>query len=252
MSKLPLMKRSSRVLAIASLALTGCWGGSSSCPHGDCGGGYSYGAGSGIATCVDWDSYDDDWHRRHCGDPYWVWCNAPDASPNAASDATSGNRGGSSEADAGATGSATSSGSNAGSDGGGSGGNTGSETGSGDGGVSQSIVDGGTTADAGVSTAAMDGGGEGAAPGDEATVAGGGDAAAGDSAISESSPACTGDVCICQRDDDCPTTEVCDHTTATCVAPPPTCSALTTEVGCTGRSDCSPQLRRGQLHVCEL
>jgi hypothetical protein len=212
------MKRSGRVLAIASLALTGCWDGSSSCPYGECSDyGYSQGAGPGNATCIDWNSYDDDWHRRHCGESHWVWCNAPDASAYAASGAPSGSSGESSGTGEGSSGTATSSGSTAGSREGGPGGNAGSGTGSGAGGGSQSIDGGG---------AATDGSG------------GGADAA--DGASSEGSAPCTSDVCICQRDDDCPAAEVCDHTTATCVAPPAACSALTTEAECTTRADCSP------------
>jgi hypothetical protein len=231
MSELKPMKRSGRVLAIASLALTGCWDGSSSCPYGECNGygyGDSYGAWSGDAACVDWNSYDDNWHRRHCGESYWVWCNAPDASSYAASGATSGSSQGSSGTGEGSLGSATSSGSTAGAGGGGPGGNAGSGAGSGAGG-------GGADTDGGGGAAAADGSG-GAATNDGSV----GGAAAGDDANSEGSAACTNDVCICQRDDDCPATEVCDHTTATCVAPPPACSALTTEAVCTTRADCSP------------
>jgi hypothetical protein len=228
MSEVRLTKRSSRVLAIASLALTGCWDGSSSCPNGECNGhSYSYGAGPGEATCVDWYSYDNDWHRRHCSESTWVWCNAPDASSYAASDAASGSGEASSATDEGGSSSATNFDSPADSGEGGPGGDASSGAGWDAGGSSQSIDDSG---------AATDGSGGVV----ETEREGGTDAAAGDGPISEGSAACTSDVCICQRDDDCPGTEVCDHTSATCVAPPPACSALTTEAACTGRADCSP------------
>src|SRR5271156_4312500 len=32
--------------------------------------------------CTDWYAYDADWHRRHCDDPGYVWCNAPDVGGN--------------------------------------------------------------------------------------------------------------------------------------------------------------------------
>jgi hypothetical protein len=49
---------------------------------------------------------------------------------------------------------------------------------------------------------------------------------------------CTGGVCVCQRDDDCPASQVCDHTTGTCGAPPPTCPQITMEAECVARADC--------------
>src|SRR5579872_5916412 len=65
--------RSAAVVSPSLLFLAGCSG---YCDTG--GGGYVVGVSEPTQPrCVDWYAYDDDWHRRHCDDPGYVWCNAP-------------------------------------------------------------------------------------------------------------------------------------------------------------------------------
>jgi hypothetical protein len=63
---------------------------------------------------------------------------------------------------------------------------------------------------------------------------------AGDACVAGACQPCAGGVCVCLRDDDCAASQVCDHTAGTCTAPPPACTALTTEADCTARADCTP------------
>jgi hypothetical protein len=63
---------------------------------------------------------------------------------------------------------------------------------------------------------------------------------AGNDCVAGSCQPCVGGVCECQRDDDCPANQICDHTAGSCAQPPPACTALTTETACVARADCTP------------
>jgi hypothetical protein len=62
----------------------------------------------------------------------------------------------------------------------------------------------------------------------------------GTSCVTGSCQACAGGVCACQRDDDCSSSQVCNHDMGACTTPPPACTALTTEAACSTRVDCAP------------
>jgi hypothetical protein len=207
--------RSATLLSPGLLCLAGCY-----CDTGT-GGGYGVTvSGSASANgCIDWYTYDDDWHRRHCNDPGYVWCNAPNgglgATPSYDSGVTSGET-----VDSGATSSAMPDGALPTADSGSGGQASDSGSAAADGGA-------GSTGDAG----------DGAVLGACTTSA---SCAVGSSCVGGSCQPCSGGVCVCQRDDDCSASQICDHTTSVCVAPPPACTALTTEAACTARADCSP------------
>jgi hypothetical protein len=63
---------------------------------------------------------------------------------------------------------------------------------------------------------------------------------AGTSCVTGACRPCDAGVCVCQRDDDCPARQICDHAAGTCTQPPPACTSLTTEADCTARADCTP------------
>jgi hypothetical protein len=164
-------------------------------------------------SCTDWNDYDDDWHRCHQDEPGIVWCNAPDASagsyalPDAGASAAASVDGSGGTVTDGATSS------------------------------SDSVASGetGATGDAG----AADGGSSGqAGPVNPCTVSA--TCAAGSSCVMGSCRPCSGGICICQRDDECPANQICDHSAGTCSQPPPSCSALTTEGECIARANCIP------------
>jgi hypothetical protein len=141
--------------------------------------------------CVNWDAYDEDWHRRHCREPIH-WCTAPDggAASGRALDGSA-----CTTVDAGkdaSTDGATDATSNT----------MTSSGGESDG----SQASDGSNADAG-------------APGASCTVSA--TCASGTSCVVGSCQPCPSGVCICQRDDDCPASQICDHTS-------------------TGRADCAP------------
>lgn len=51
---------------------------------------------------------------------------------------------------------------------------------------------------------------------------------------------CARGICACQRDNDCPRGEICNHQMGVCGAAPPTCADLRTEPACAARADCRP------------
>jgi len=221
-------------------------------------------------ACTEWDTYDADWHRRHCDDPIH-WCNVPDTIGTSGGGTTGTTGGAGSKGSAtgaagvagstgagGAAGSADSKGSTAGAAGvGGSTGCGGAAGGAGStgGGGAAGTGAGGkvTTRDAGVSEAdtgasvgsALDGGyaiADAGHPmgGEGACVVGASCPQAGTSCVTGLCQTCPGGSCSCQRDDDCSAMQICDHDTATCKSPPPACTALTTEATCSARVDCTP------------
>ena len=215
------------LLAPALLALPGCcvgtgtdWGGSASWSE----------PGPVEPTCTKWDTYDAYWHRCHWGEPGIRWCDAPpgyvetsDAGSTIAAMPEAGSTG-VATADAGSTSVGPPD----------SGGTTtldAGETSSTDGGT----IDGGALAsgDSGTSTHASDAG-----PTISCTV--GATCPAGSACVAGSCQACSNGICECQRDDDCPANQICDHTVGSCTEPPPPCTALVTEATCTARADCTP------------
>src|SRR5580658_9152101 len=169
--------RSATLLSPGLLCLAGCY-----CDTGT-GGGYGVTvSGSASANgCIDWYTYDDDWHRRHCNDPGYVWCNAPNgglgATPSYDSGVTSGET-----VDSGATSSAMPDGALPTADSGSGGQASDSGSAAADGGA-------GSTGDAG----------DGAVLGACTTSA---SCAVGSSCVGGSCQPCSGGVCVCQRDDD--------------------------------------------------
>jgi hypothetical protein len=233
MSFASLAARSAAVVSPSLLWLAGCSG---YCEAGGAGG---YGVGVTEPTqpaCVDWYAYDDEWHRHHCDDPAYVWCNAPaggtvsiaggdaGASPMGAGDAgaaptTTPEAGGPASLDSGAPPSMSST--------------SGADSGPASSGPTADA--GGTTTDAGAG--AIGNAGDAAPTNPCATSTA---CAVGTSCVAGSCQPCGGGVCICQRDDDCPASQICDHAAGTCAAPPPACTGLTTEAACAARADCSP------------
>ncbi len=232
--------RSASVLSPALLLFTGCSG-----PYGETWGGGGYVVPASEPTtqpdCTDWYAYDEPWHRRHCDDPGWVWCNAPGAGTGSTASSDAGANG-VAAADTGATPTATPDGalassldSGAPSSSGSSSGNDSGAAGNGPTSDASSLADAGgaTIEDGGASGQAGDGAPVGACT-DSTTCA------VGTSCVAGLCQPCSGGVCVCQRDDDCPASQICDHAAGTCAAPPPACTALTTEAACTARADCSP------------
>jgi hypothetical protein len=231
-------------LAPTLLALPGCFGTS------DWGGGVGCAEATPVEPrCTDWNNYSGYWHRCHWGEPGINWCNPPagyvttsGAGSGSASGSTAGS-GGSATADAGGVSSTGSAGGDAGSSatadsgslsdgasvGTGAGGDAGGggNSGSGESGASGS----GTMGSTGSS-------GDSGAEALSCTV--GATCPAGDACVAGTCQPCAGGVCVCLRDDDCPASQVCDHTVGTCTAAPPACTALTTEANCTARADCTP------------
>ena len=181
-------------------------------------------------TCTDWNDYDDEWHRCHWDEPAIVWCNAPDAGPVYVPRADAG---------AGAVASSDSGRSNAGNSDGASSGTVESGASSTDGATPSSDSGAMSSVESGNTGVAADGGssvqGGPAAP---CTVSA--TCAPGTSCVMGSCLACPGGICSCQRDDDCPANQICDHTSGSCAQPPPACSALTTEAACVARANCIP------------
>jgi len=235
MKRLQRMTWGVHFLAPALLALPSCsgvngWGSSESC---------CAGATPVEPNCTDWNAYDPDWHRCHWGERGINWCNAP--------------LGYTETVDAGSTGTGTSgSGTSTTADAG----ETASPDGATGSGGSGATADSGTassstgTASSGTGTGAGGAGGAGGA--DASSTMGAGDIGqaitctvgatcpAGNDCVSGSCQPCVGGVCACQRDDDCPANQICDHTAGTCTQPPPACTALTTEAACVARADCIP------------
>ncbi len=206
-----------RLLAPALLALPGCigtttdWGESAGCSCVE--------AVPVEPTCTKWDAYDAYWHRCHWGEPGITWCDAP---PGYVETSDAGSSYGTMP-EAGSTyvpppGSGTTT-PDAG------------EASSTDGAAS----DGGApvAADSGRSTDASDAGAAIAC-----TV--GATCPAASACVAGSCQACSNGVCECQRDDDCPANQICNHTVGTCTEPPPACTALLTEAACVARADCTP------------
>ena len=203
-----------QVLAPTLLTLAGC---------GDWTAGSAEGGGWGEVQpvvgrgCVDWNDCDRDWRRRHWDDPRVSWCNLPDAGPRSVA-----------TADAALRSIAT------------------TDSGPGSIALSEAGEAAGSESDAAAAGASPEAGTADAAVadarvGDEVnscTV--GATCPVGTSCVMGSCRTCSGGVCVCQRDDDCPATQICDHTAGTCTQPPPACSSLTTEAACIGRADCTP------------
>ena len=223
-------------------------------------------------ACTNWSAYDEDWHRRHC-DVAIRWCSAGSggSTTSTGSSGAAGARG--TNGYAGATGSTTGAGGTNGSATGAAGtmgtngaaGTNGSAAGAAGGAGSAGAVgtagngaggevatrdaglsegDAGASVDSGV---ALDGGHAVSADAGHATDVAGASSCVvgttcpqGTSCVTGSCQACPGGVCTCQRDDDCSASQICDHDTATCTAPPPVCTALTTEAACSARVDCTP------------
>jgi hypothetical protein len=176
-------------------------------------------------NCTDWYAYDEGWHRRHCNDTGFIWCNAPADAGSVEGADTGAVATTTAEAGEGAgldSGAALPTGSTSGADSGTSASGLAADAGS-------TTIDGGS----GASGTARDG-----APVNSCTASA--TCAVGTSCVSGSCQPCADGVCACQRDDDCPASQICDHTAGTCAAPPPACTALTTEAACTARADCSP------------
>ncbi len=204
------------LLAPVFLGLSGCigtttdWGDSCACAE----------ATPVEPTCTDWNAFDSNWHRCHWGEPGITWCDAPpgyvETTDAGSTYVATGDAGSTYVAPPG-------SGTTVTPDAGGAS--------SGDGGTG----DQGTmaTADSGSPSRASD-----AAPPISCTV--GATCPAGDACVSGSCEPCSNGVCECQRDDDCPANQICDHTAGTCAQPPPACSALATEAACVARADCTP------------
>jgi len=199
--------------------------------------GDDYVGGPRQPNCTDWYTYDEGWHRRHCNDTGFIWCNAPEGSAGSTPSYDAG-AGSAEGADTGALATA--------------------EAGEGSSGAESGTSASGPAADAGSSTAA-DASSTTAADASSTTIDGGSGAsgnardgapvipctvsatcAVGTSCVAGSCQPCADAVCACQRDDDCPASQICDHTAGTCAEPPPACTALTTEATCAARADCSP------------
>jgi hypothetical protein len=152
--------------------------------------------------CTKWGAYDSNWHRCHWGEPGITWCDAPPGYVETP------DAGSSYVAmpDAGETSS--------------------TDDAAGDAGAPAS-------ADSGTSTHASD-------AGQPSTCTVGATCPAGSACVAGSCQACSNGVCECQRDDDCPASQICDHTVGTCAEPPPPCTALVTEAACVARPDCTP------------
>jgi hypothetical protein len=187
-------------------------------------------------NCTDWYAYDEGWHRRHCNDTGFIWCNAPDGSAGSTPSYDAG-AGAVEGADTGSAATTTTEAGEGASLDSAAALSTGSTSGA-DSGTAAS----GSAADAGSTTIDAGSGASGnasdAAPVNPCTASA--TCAVGTSCVAGSCQPCADGVCACQRDDDCPASQICDHTAGTCAAPPPACTALTTEVACTARADCSP------------
>jgi hypothetical protein len=210
-------------------------------------------------ACTNWNAYDEDWHRRHC-DVAIRWCEVGSGSSEAGNSGAAGTKG--STGAAGTMGATTGAAGTAGNEGSaGVKGTTGAAGGAGATGAIGAAGNGtggeAATRDAGISeggsSASVDAAGAregGHAAGPDAGRATDGQGASacvvgttcpqGTSCVTGSCEACPGGVCTCQLDDDCSTSQICDHDTATCAAPPPACTALTTEAACAARVDCTP------------
>jgi hypothetical protein len=196
-------------------------------------GGSCYASANPSVGCTNWYDFDDNWHRAHWNDPGWVWCNQPDAGVAP----SGGQYGGSAGYDAGTSPSgngmmsdgASSSGPSQ--DGGAGAGQSGDGGGAG-------CTTGCAARDGGNAGTSADGGAADAHLGPACLTSG--TCPVGSSCVSGFCQTCSGGVCICQRDGDCSSSQVCDHTTGTCAAPPPTCAQLTTEAACSARADCEP------------
>jgi hypothetical protein len=234
--------------AILVLALGGCGPWASPQP-----GDRAPGPVASEAACMNWNAYDEDWHRRHC-DVAIRWCNGGAGGSTIAIE-TSGAAGAQwNNGAAGKTGSTTGGAGATGAEG--TAGVTGSTTGAAGGAGTTGAGAGGARADAGLGGAgasassdagvAADGGPSIADAGQASDGGGGMSCAAsptcpqGTSCVAGSCQACGGGVCTCQRDDDCSAGQICDHDTNTCAMPPPVCATLSTEADCAKRADCAP------------
>jgi hypothetical protein len=222
--------RSAALISPALLLLTGCG------VYCDAGGSAGYGE-PGQPGCVDWYAYDADWHRRHCNDTAYNWCNAPAGGTGVTVGYDDAGTGAVGTADTGAAPSTTPD----------SGAATSPDSGAPSSPGSASGADSGAPsteqADDAASTMADGGAGASGNAGDAAPTnpcVTGATCALGTSCVAGSCQPCSGGVCVCQRDEDCPATQICDHAVGACAAPPPACTALTTEAACAARADCSP------------
>jgi len=190
--------------------------------------------------CTDWYAYDADWHRRHCDAPGYLWCNAPDAGgyeTTADADSPSSTDAGEAPTIDGGTSDAAAIESPDSSVVGVSGDDA--QAVDAGGGASALDASGGASAvDAGGGASALDasGGQDVAAP---IACASSATCAVGTTCVADACQPCASGICTCQRDDDCPASQICDHTAGTCAEAPPACSALTTEAVCTARADCT-------------
>jgi hypothetical protein len=195
-------------------------------------------------ACTNWNAYSEEWHRRHC-DVAIRWCDtghggstgAAGSSGAAGTKGTSG-AGGTTGGTTGSTGTGAAAGTSGTAGSNGSAGST-----NGTGGGTGSAGSGGASVDSGV---VMDGGH--AAPDAGHATDGKGTTSClvsatcpqGTSCVTGSCQACAGGVCACQRDDDCSSSQVCNHDKGACTTPPPACTVLTAEAACSARVDCAP------------
>jgi hypothetical protein len=223
-----------QVLTPTLLLLAGCgdWA---------AGGGEVQPAGSRTRSgCVEWNDCDEDWRRRHWDDPSVSWCIPPNARSGSVPTADAGRgsaprvdggTGSTATTDAGLSSIATSEAgetSSAESD-------AASDRGSADAGADGGVVDAGTVADGGVAD-----GGDADDRGQANSCTVGATCPAGTSCVMGSCSACSGGVCVCQRDEDCAASQICDHNAGRCTEPPPACTSLTSEADCSARADCAP------------
>jgi hypothetical protein len=187
-------------------------------------------------NCKDWYAYDWDWHRCHWREPI-IWCNEPSGIDYDAATIVVGDSGGSG-GNASDSGLASGNGSSGSADGS-SGSSSSTGAGLGDGGPGSAGGEGGTSGSE--SADASDGGSSNGSDGSGVIAC---DTSVtcplGTSCVAGTCQTCSDAGCVCQRDDDCPSPQVCDHSSATCTSPPPACTTLTSEAACSARADCTP------------
>jgi hypothetical protein len=191
---------------------------------------------------VEWNDCDEDWRRRHWDDPSVSWCIPPSSRSGSIPTADAGRgsvpmvdggTGSSATTDAGLRSIATSeAGETASAES-----DAASDRGNADAGA---VADGGVADASTVTDGGVADGGDADDRGQANSCTVGATCPVGTSCVMGSCSACSAGVCVCQRDEDCPASQICDHNAGRCTEPPPACTSLTTETDCSARADCAP------------